>query len=127
MKIKRLKAKNVYSFESLDIEFTNSVVQITGKNLDEKRTEDSINGIGKTNIYNLIIQALYSRDVLKTKKGYLKNMFTKGDFKIELWIDDYVLTYTKSECTLSENGNIILNGRKVITDFFENLIPFELM
>jgi len=127
MKIKRLKAKNVYSFESLDIEFTNSVVQITGKNLDEKRTEDSINGIGKTNIYNLIIQALYSRDVLKTKKGYLKNMFTKGDFKIELWVDDYVLTYTKSECTLSENGNVILNGRKVITDFFENLIPFELM
>jgi len=85
MKLIRLKAKNIYSFDKIDIRLDNHVlVQVTGNNLDEKRTvlteEDSevsqnVNGVGKTNLYNCIIQALYSRDIYKTKKSFLKNMF----------------------------------------------------
>jgi len=131
MKISRIVAKNVYSFDKIDLDFTKyNVVQITGKNLDEIRIaeneENNVNGIGKTNLYNLIIQALYSRDIHKTKKGYLKNMFTKGAFEIILYVDDMKLVYTKDETKLYKNGKVFLSGRKTVTDFFEKIIPFDL-
>ena len=130
MQIKKVIAKNVYSFDKIDIDFSKyNVVQITGENLDEVKIsneENNVNGIGKTNLYNLIIQALYSRDISKTKKGYLKNMFVKGNFEIVLYVDDYKLVYTKDNTTLSKNGEVFISGRKAVTDFFEDRIPFDL-
>jgi DNA repair exonuclease SbcCD ATPase subunit len=128
MYISRVKAKNVYSFDEIDLNFSRfPVLQVSGQNLDEKRAnEDSVNGIGKTNIYNLISQALYSRDILKTKKGYLKNMFSSGEFVIEVWVDDLVVKYSKSECTIHDGAEVMINGRKAVTEYFESILSYEL-
>jgi len=128
MLLKKIKAQNVYSFANIEVDLCSErVTQITGLNLDERRAdEDSVNGIGKTNLYNLVTQCLYSRDIFKTAKSFLSNMFCKGDFKIELWIDDLVVVYTKSDCKIMKDGNVFLTGRSTVTDYFEGIIPFEL-
>ena len=129
MLLKKLIAKNVYSFDNIEVDLCRGkVIQITGTNLDEARksNEESVNGIGKTNLYNLIIQCLYSRDIAKTTKGFLGNMFTDKDFYIELWVDDNVVIYSKSSCALYRNGNLVINGRSAITAFFEEIMPFDL-
>jgi len=130
MWIVKLEAQNVYSFESIQLEFESGVYQITGVNLDEKRTneEDAVNGIGKTNLYNLISQALYSKDVYKTKKDYLKNLYISKPFSIKLWTDSYYIEYTKEDTKLYKLGetNPFLVGRKAVTEFFETWMPFDL-
>jgi len=140
MQLKRLIAENVYSFHKIDIQLDDfDLVQVTGRNEDELRTVDneeeliynsSTNGIGKTNIYNCIIQALYSRDIYKTKKSFLKNMFTKGKFWIQLDLSiekaEYRISYKADECILYKNESQYITGRAAVTEFFENLIPFEL-
>ncbi len=140
MKLKRLIVEKAYCFDKIEVQLdAHDLVQVTGINKDEERkvniddeTENysNVNGIGKTNIYNSIIQALYSRDIYKTKKSFLKNMFAKGAFKIilELAIDntDYTIEYTNETCILYKEKNVYLSGRAAVTDFFETLIPFEL-
>ena len=140
MKLKRLIAENVYSFYKIDIILDkHDLTQVTGINKDEERqvnideesiASSNVNGVGKTNIYNCIIQALYSRDIYKTKKSFLKNMFTRGKFSITLELEieqtQYKITYMADECILFKEGNQFISGRASVTEFFENLIPFEL-
>ena len=140
MKLKRLIVENAYSFHKIDVQLDKyDLVQVTGVNKDEERKvtneeeseiSNNVNGVGKTNVYNAIIQALYSRDIYKTKKSFLKNMFTKGKFKIvlELAIEKvaYKIEYTNDACVLYKEGNQFISGRAGVTEFFENLIPFEL-
>lgn len=134
-----IEASNCYSFDNIQLSLDEApITQVVGKNLDEKRVviEDSgdfnpaANGVGKTNLYNLIIQALYSRDINKTKKSYLSNLYTKKNFEINLYLilDDlpYRVKYTSKECELYKDGKLYLEGRKSVTDFFESIIPFEL-
>ena len=136
MKLKRLIAENVYSFDKIDVQLDKyPLVQVTGKNEDEERkiltdeqsdSEHFVNGIGKTNIYNCILQALYSRDIYKTKKQYLKNLYAKGKFSITLYVDDLKIVYSSDDCILYKDNDVFLTGRKAVTEYFEKLIPFDL-
>ena len=139
MYITGLVAKNCYSFDEITISFDEEpIIQVIGNNLDEKRIskEDSgefysnANGVGKTNLYNLIIQALYSRDIYKTKKAFLSNLYSKEKFNILLYLvineEIYRVKYNNNECLLYKNNKLYLEGRQKITDFFEELVPFEL-
>lgn len=134
-----LKAKNVFSYEELTLPLNQFyTLQIVGKNLDEKfeGEEDengvypSSNGTGKTSIYNVITEALYSKNLSKIKKSYIKNINSKGNFSIvlDLLIDSipHTLTYTSSECSLKSGDTLIAVGRKSVTDFFEEIIPYDL-
>jgi len=139
MYITGLEAKNCYSFDHVSLSLdTYPIVQIIGNNLDEKRINinetnefsNSANGVGKTNLYNLILQALYSRDLSRTKKPYLSNLYNKGKFSINLYLligkDHLHIDYNFNETLLFKNDKLFLEGRKNITDFFENLIPYEM-
>jgi len=139
MIITGLVAKNCYSFDKITLSFDEfPVVQIIGNNLDEKRISNeesnefysNANGVGKTNLYNLIIQALYSRDIYKTKKAYLSNLYSKEKFSIVVYLliekDIYQIYYNANECVLKKNSKVFIEGRQKVTDFFEELIPFDL-
>lgn len=140
MKLLKVIAKNVYTFDDIEIDLTKfSLTQVWGENLDEKIIEDNEdkdvlanngNGVGKTNLYNLIIQALYSKDLYKTKKQFLSNIHGTNSFyiRLDLEIEDVpsYIEYTHSSCVLVVGKENIINGRKQVTEFFENLMPSQL-
>ena len=57
-------------------------------------------------------------------------MYSKGKFCITLELEiettAYKITYMTDECILYKSGNQFISGRAGVTEFFENLIPFEL-
>lgn len=140
MRLVRIRAKNVYTFKEVDIDLNRfALTQVIGENFDEKVTvdneEESVfaqngNGVGKTNIYNIILQALYSRDINKTKKAYLSNIYSNNTFSItlDLIVDSDILQvlYTNTDCSLFINQVLSISGRQVVTDYFEDIIPAQL-
>lgn len=138
MKIKRLRAKNIFCYETLDLNFDkHPVTQIIGYSKDEKKivdaeegTHSAANGVGKSSIYYIITETLYSKNHSKIQKSFIGNMFLNKPFQVimDLEIKDveYQLTYSEKECILTKNGEIVVKGRKNVSDFFENLIPYEL-
>jgi len=139
--LKRLKANNVFSFDKIDVPLNNfQILQIVGKNLDEqhKGEEDDLgvypssNGTGKTSIYNLITEALYSKNLSRIKKTFIKNINSKNNegFNIELEYEldneEYLLTYSSKECKITKGKQTIVTGRKGVTDYFEEFLPYDL-
>lgn len=135
----KVKAKNVFSYEEIEVPLNEfSVLQIIGKNLDERfeGEEDengiypSSNGTGKTSIYNIITEALYSKNLSRIKKTFIKNIDSKIGFNITLYLkingEDHKLVYTSNECKLYKGDNIIVTGRKAVTGYFEEILPYDL-
>lgn len=134
MIIHRVKAKNVFCFSTVELDLRKyNLIQVIGNNLDEKKTGENDtdlytqgNGVGKTSLYHIITEALYSKNINGIKKKFVGNMFTDEQWRIELWVDDFYLVYTASQCVLYKDKEIIVRGRKEVSDFFEEKLPFSL-
>lgn len=136
VKIRKVIGENVLSFKY--IEFTigdHPVIQVIGENLDEKKnTETDVdlysagNGVGKTNLYHLITEAQYSKNIVGIKKTYLANMYLDSPMKIQIhYTNGDILTYTNNSCDVTDaKGRLVVRGRKEVSAYFEDKIPFNL-
>jgi len=93
---KKIKAQNFLCFgdQGIEIDFQNydSIVIITGKNLDIKDSEfNSSNGSGKSSILDVLLYGLFGKTLKNPKKIGVKDVInnkTNKKMSIEIYFDD---------------------------------------
>ena len=85
MKIKKITAKNFYSFKSLelDLEDYNGIVRITGKNKDSGGS----NGSGKSSIFEAIVWGLFNKSIRKSTEESLVNAKVGRDCEVTVLLE----------------------------------------
>ena len=109
MLIKRFRAKNFYSFKTVELEFSDysGIVRVTGKNQDSGGS----NGSGKSSIFEAICWGIYGKTIRSSNEESLVNNQTGKDCQvcIELFkenLGDVKITRTKRPTSL----NLEVNG-----------------
>ena len=109
MRIKRVKARNIYSFKNLDLDLTkyNGIVRILGNNLDSGAS----NGAGKSAILEVITLGIFGKTIRKSNEDSIVNTQFGSGLSVTLLLDkegvgDIEITRTKRPTSL----NFIVNG-----------------
>lgn len=134
MKISKIKAKNFLCFEEFELDITSfSTLQVIGNNLDEKikmpdGEYNNGNGVGKSSIYHIITEALYSKNISGIKKNFVSNTYSNSPYKLEIEFGNGdLLTASPAACVLiDKDKNILVKGRKEVSNHFESIMPFQM-
>lgn len=134
MKISKIKAKNFLCFEEFVLKLDSfPILQVIGNNLDEKikmpdGDYNNGNGVGKSSIYHIITEALYSKNISGIKKNFIGNTYSNSPYKIEIEFSNGNLLITSpTTCVLTDKDkNILVKGRKEVSSYFENIMPFQM-
>ena len=110
MKIKKITAKNFYSFRKLDLDLQkyNGIVRLTGRNQDAGGS----NGSGKSTIFEVIVWGLFNKTIRKSTEESLVNTSVGRDCEAVVFVHkegvgDIEIRRTKRPTSL----NLIVNGQ----------------
>lgn len=120
MQIKRLKAKNVFKFDSIDVDFvkgTHLILACTNGDFSQS------NGVGKSAILELVMYGLFG-ETIRGLNDISKNHSEKFELSIEF--DDKKIVRTKNKVTVSMEGAETQTGRKTeMQRLINNLIKLD--
>ena len=108
MKIKRIKAKNFYSFQELDLDFNklNGIVRITGKNKDSGGS----NGSGKSSILESVVWGLFGKTIRKSTEESLVNNITGKNCEVAVLIENSGLEIQIRRTKRPTSLNLFVDG-----------------
>lgn len=109
MKIRKLTAKNFYSFADLNLDFDNynGIVKIIGKNLDTGAS----NGAGKSSIFEAISWGLYGKTIRKSTEDALVNTQKGSECEVSLELEkSNIGTLKITRCKRPTSFNLEVNG-----------------
>lgn len=84
MKIKKLKAKNFWSYREIDFDFDKGLCLVDGYNHDEQGS----NGAGKSALFNAVCYGLFGDLPKKIKSDDVINRYSDKECIVDLWIED---------------------------------------
>lgn len=84
MKIKKLKAKNFWSYKEIDFDFDKGLCLVDGYNHDEQGS----NGAGKSALFNAVCYGLFGDLPKKIKSDDVINRLSDKECVVDLWIED---------------------------------------
>ena len=120
MQIKKLKAKNVFKFDSIDVDFvkgTHLILASTNGDFSQS------NGVGKSAILELVMYGLFG-ETIRGLNDISKNHSEKFELSIEF--DDKKIVRAKNKVTVSMEGAETQTGRKTeMQRLINNLIKLD--
>jgi len=107
MLIKKIKAKNFYSFKELELDFTNldGLIQIVGENKDSGGS----NGSGKSILFEAVCFGLFGKTIRKSTEESLINFIAGKDCYVEVEVEHQGINFKLSRTKRPTSLNLFIN------------------